>query len=522
MHASVESETAKPLGSKSEMSNNMTIFLGYAPVGSNSNVFKPKKNINKKKGRHGKDKPDMINPSVYPTLIFSTNVDPDIITSQVTHEFCWAGGFYFRKKELQCIETRTPFIIYYLYTFNDLATICSELTSPIGQAYEGMQDNFILPEEFEHHKLPKINIRRGVPRLPGQSGEQFQKYTRDMQEARRAHLIECDTSKIPFLCALINYIKKHSLAAPIWGGHAYITETVDWDSPKGDLSRFVRMSQDHTCYNMSVISIKVCDITDIDKTADIYCPTSGEKLGKLLLRQALMRYLKLQDGSPLCAEIHQRGLLGQVDMVIPNTADAEARFEMFNKQPAGYLYHVLPTFGALLTFIQEILGQSMDPVVVMGAPQCTWDNETSILTTPQDNQVEGILSDVCSLPFFQDVLAVTCAAEVSKSGRKKEHTAPEMCFGLGGNRSVQTIHGANDRKYTKTTKPGTEPGFGTKASTATPATANQPVIELDQTDGSFYGEESDGESGDVSSSGSSSLSTSSGEDGQASQSAGSG
>jgi hypothetical protein len=45
-----------------------------------------------------------------------------------------------------------------------------------------------------------------------------------MQEARRVHLIECDTSKIPFLCASINNIKEHKLTAPIWGGHAHITE----------------------------------------------------------------------------------------------------------------------------------------------------------------------------------------------------------------------------------------------------------------------------------------------------------
>jgi hypothetical protein len=199
------------------------------------------------------------------------------------------------------------------------------------------------------------------------------------------HLIECDTSKIPFLRALINYIKEHKLTAPIWGGHAHITETVDWDSPKGDLSRFARMSQDHTCYNMSVTSIEVRGIADIDKMANIYCPTSGNKLGELSLRQTLMRYLKLHDGSPLCTEIHQQGLLGQADMVIPNTSDAEARFEMFNKQPAGYLYHVLPTFGALLTFIQEILRRSMDSAVAMEAPLCTWDNETGILMTPQEN-----------------------------------------------------------------------------------------------------------------------------------------
>ena len=57
-------------------------------------------------------------------------------------------------------------------------------------------------------------------------------------------------------------------------------------------------------------------------------------------------------------------------MVIPNNADAEARFEIFNKQPAGYLYNILPSFGALLTFIQEILRWSMDPAMVLKAPQC--------------------------------------------------------------------------------------------------------------------------------------------------------
>jgi hypothetical protein len=128
MHASVKSEMAKPLGSKSEMSNNMTIIFGYAPIGGNSSIFKPKTNVNKK-GQNGKDESNMINPSEYPTLIFFSNVDPDTITSQVTHEFCQAGGFYFRKKHLQCTAMCTPFIIYYLYTFNYLATIRSELTS---------------------------------------------------------------------------------------------------------------------------------------------------------------------------------------------------------------------------------------------------------------------------------------------------------------------------------------------------------------------------------------------------------
>ena len=113
----------------------------------------------------------------------------------------------------------------------------------------------MLPDEFEFSPLPDINIRRGVPKLPGQPGSNFRVYSREMQEERRAHLIECDIKAILFLRVLINYIKDNKLAVRIWGGHTHITETVDWDSLKGDVSRFLRMSQDHTNYNMSLISV---------------------------------------------------------------------------------------------------------------------------------------------------------------------------------------------------------------------------------------------------------------------------
>jgi hypothetical protein len=233
------------------------------------------------------------------------------------------------------METVTPFIIYYLYTFNDIATLRAELTSLLEEAHQGMQDDLMLPEEFEHANIPEINIRRGVPKLPGQPGNHFHHYLQEMQEARRAHLIECNVRAIPFLWTLISHMKEWKLTAPIWGRHAHITKTVDWDSPKGDISRFIQMSQDHTCYNMSVISIEVRGILYLEASAEILCPTTGNVLGHLSLQQTLMKYLKLQDGNPMCAELHQCGPQGPVDMVIPNTSAAEACFEMFNKQPAG-------------------------------------------------------------------------------------------------------------------------------------------------------------------------------------------
>jgi hypothetical protein len=111
---------------------------------------------------------------------------------------------------------------------------------------------------------------------------------------------------------------------------------------------------------MSLISVQVKGITDLEASAEVTCPESGNVIGRLSLRQTLLKYLKLTDGNPMCAELHQHGPQGPVDMVIPNTSLAECGFEMFNKQPAGYLYHVLPKFGASELFIKSLLCRSME------------------------------------------------------------------------------------------------------------------------------------------------------------------
>jgi hypothetical protein len=82
----------------------------------------------------------------------------------------------------------------------------------------------------------------------------------------------------------------------------------------------------------------------------------------------------------MCAELHQRGPQGPVDMIIPNTPLAEGSFEMFNKQPAGYLYHVLPTFGASKLFIKSLLRRSMEAGLTTEVLLCTYDFDMHILT----------------------------------------------------------------------------------------------------------------------------------------------
>ncbi len=57
-----------------------------------------------------------------------------------------------------------------------------------------------------------------------------------------------------------------------------------------------------------------------------------------------------------------------------------------------------------------------------------------------------------------------------------------MCFQIGSTYSVQTVHGANNGKYSKVNEPGVDLSSATQASAAKPLNANQLVIEIASTD----------------------------------------
>ena len=127
---------------------------------------------------------------------------------------------------------------------------------------------------------------------------------------------------------------------------------------------------------MSLVFVQVKSILNLDASAEVQCKDSGNVIGRLSLHQILLKYLKLPDDTPMCAELHQHRPQGLVDMIIPNTSAAKIRFEMFNKQPAGYLY-----YGASDLFIRSLLRCSMEVGLTTEALLCMYDSDTHILTT---------------------------------------------------------------------------------------------------------------------------------------------
>ncbi len=156
----------------------------------------------------------------------------------------------------------------------------------------------------------------------------------------------------------------------------------------------------------------------------------------------------------------------------------------------------------------------MDAGLTTEALLCTYDPATHILTTPRDLAQGGVLSDVRSLPFFQDVLADKLATDSSKKS-KKAYTTPEMCFQLGSACSVQTVHGKNDGKHNNVPEPDVNFGPATKAPAADSSNADQPVVKIASSeDDASSNDGSEGSSDTLLPSNSSSASSSSDEEEQ--------
>jgi hypothetical protein len=97
-----------------------------------------------------------------------------------------------------------------------------------------------------------------------------------------------------------------------------------------------------------------------------------------------------------------------------------------------------------------------------------------------------------------------------------------MCFQIDSAHSVQTVHGANDGKYSKVTEPGVDLSSANQASAAKPLNTNQPVIKIASTDDDTSSSEGSEGRNSLSSSGNTSALSSNEEEEQSVTPAGSG
>ena len=126
----------------------------------------------------------------------------------------------------------------------------------------------------------------------------------------------------------------------------------------------------------------------------------------------------MDDGHSLIAEAHQRGHMGSVDIVIPNTPEAETMVAMMNKQLPAYLTFYLNDLGTDKDFIRKLLNRTFCPAFLHEIYSSQWDKETKVLTTKGEKYEWGNCADIESAAWYRDEVGEHMVDNKKKSKRK--------------------------------------------------------------------------------------------------------
>ncbi len=103
----------------------------------------------------------------------------------------------------------------------------------------------------------------------------------------------------------------------MWGVHAHLSEVTDFSSTPREAKRQVNVAQAHTNYQLSLVVEEIPGVVSLDEPLIILHPDTHGKVGIMTLRTVLMSYLKMEDGHPMIAEVHQEDICKPTYVVSP-------------------------------------------------------------------------------------------------------------------------------------------------------------------------------------------------------------
>ena len=475
-----------PLGgdTSNQVPTNMTALSNYIK-GLNPRAFQ-RSNRNPSESAEASTSSRRNSPQAYGVISLSCDKDPLLLVNQISYE--WARfGSYLKIKELQAIETCTPFAIYFVYSLTHRQTLIDEQIDILKSAQTKMhqEDYFLdrdLPMRWGYCPLPLCNLRMNIPRIPRHSEPvNMARLPSDIQTCRKVLHLEVDKSDLDLVTHLVKYAKVNGIYKQWWGLHAHPTEGVDWQSTPGDIKRAAKFAVKTTNYNASMTSIDVLGFLDLNDTIEAK-KLDGSIIRRFTGRECLTNFFKFQDSSSLIAEVHQQVPLGSVSLVYPNIPEGEKLITGLAKQVAAFAMGHLADQQVDDNFIQDFLKTFVDPQLIHEAVHCEWDSETQTLLTKAELDENNKTGELEDQGWWRDVVV---QYESTKGQGKRPFASQQALFDLDGAQSVKTMHETNDnasadqsQESSKRVRITTE--FATQDKSVTDSTNNSVVSDEDR------------------------------------------
>ena len=500
----------KNISNKGEISSNMTKLGTHIKISGNGSAFNKKKvwnNQSTEQKSRKTQKEEFRDPVVYFSMIISMEVEPSELINRLTHEWARLNGTRLQVKELQSISSETVVTFFKMSTYTPKKVLLTELTrilletqKRVVEEFKDRQDlydlnayDFSFDEGIKYGEtLPSMNLRVQNALLRGQEVTVFNKLSHHAQLARKSWHLEVDSRHAKKMKDLIiQRAKTYGCVEEMWGVHAHLSEVTDALSTVREAKRQVDVAQAHTNYQLSMVTEELNGVVNVDEPLVILHPTTNMEVGTLSLRTVLLNYLKMEDGHPMIAEVHQEEICKPTHVIVPQTEEAERMIGMMNKNLPAFIYHMLLEIDFTEDIINKLLKNSCEASLVAQISQCKWVSSTRTLTTPEEEIRDKAVKSLEMAAWFKDEFGFL------KRGPQQMPALPiDAQFDLGATGSVKTIHDRHQQQPVSILK------TSTTAKNASTKTTRCDAVDLskDDDDGSHSGDSA------------SQTSTSSGED----------
>ncbi len=194
----------KNIASKDEISPNMTKLGSHVKISGNSNAFNKQKVWDKegdsvRQSHKANKKEEFKDPTVYFSMVISSEVNPTEIIERTTHKWSRLNGAHLQIKDLQFMESETVVSIYKVSKNTPKDVILKELKQIRLMTQEKARDahldqedyDFLLDTDLEYGKLlPDMNLRVQIAKLKGQEVSTFNQLSNKAQYARKSWHLE--------------------------------------------------------------------------------------------------------------------------------------------------------------------------------------------------------------------------------------------------------------------------------------------------------------------------------------------
>jgi hypothetical protein len=124
---------------------------------------------------------------IYARFRLRSRVPVEDMVTRISFEFSHMGGSKLYKKLNQAMETETPMMLLFVSNGTNPKSIMHDVTQMLDTAFDSVDQEGMMPEEFEHKEIQKFTLKMNAPQLPSQTKGVHKAYDHAKEQGKKAY-----------------------------------------------------------------------------------------------------------------------------------------------------------------------------------------------------------------------------------------------------------------------------------------------------------------------------------------------